>query len=82
MEVEELQEVRVLSNLNNITTFEVTTNFRKTIWRIPYMIEHRERTYSCNNYEFYRYSIGIKDLCKINKISCWKYFKISHRDAM
>lgn len=78
MEVEQLEEVRVLSNTDNITTLEITTNYRKTIWCIPYTIEYRERTYACNNYEFFRYSIGIRDLCKINEISCWKYFKYQH----
>lgn len=78
MEVEELEEVRVISNEGNLTTVEITTNFRRLNWRIPYVVEYRERTLRENKGEFFKYSIGIRDLCKINEISCWKYFKYQH----
>lgn len=44
MEVEELEEVRAISNEGNLTTVEITTNFRRLNWRMPYVIEYRERT--------------------------------------
>ena len=80
--MEELEEVRVIDNDNNITSLEITTNYRKMVWRIPYTIEYRERPRDEDHTEFYRYSIGVRDLCRVRNINCSEYFKFWHRDIM
>ena len=76
LDKEILESVRSISNVNNITTLQVTTNKSKYIFRLPYII-----TKQISDKDVFKYSIGVRDFCKMKHINCRDYFLFKHIDC-